>query len=97
MHIHPGNVDQYHARKIRVWLDGTEMDWVEEANEESGYLVVFIVSKDGSLIANPRDEIRKVKLFGRVDITLDGADLSSEKMLECANLYRVVKSHEALA
>lgn len=91
MHIHSGNVEQFWGRRVRVWLDGTEMnaDWIEECNEEGGYLVMYIPSKDGDPFVDPKDEIRKVKLLGRVDVTLDGEELSPEKMLECGNLFRV--------
>ena len=93
-HLHSGNIEEFCDRNIRVWLDGTEMDgwFISEVNEEAGYLVFAIPGKEGEVFVDPRtDEIREVKLTGRVDITFDGADLSPEAEREIAKLFHRVE------
>ncbi len=81
--------------KTRVWLDGNELlaSDVEDQTYRlgpNGHLTIIVRDAKGDIFASPNDEVVKAVLYGRVDMTYDGSDLSAEAQAECASLYRVV-------
>ena len=70
MRIDETNSLQYCERNPRVWLDGVELDTgtVYAADEEGGYVMLFLEDEDGNLIFDP------TRRDGCVQITLDGAE-----------------------
>ena len=81
MRIDYTNYD-YCERNPRVWLDGVELDTrtINAADEEGGYVMLFLEDEDGNIICDPHDETKAIptRRDGRVQITLDGADRPDE-------------------
>jgi small nuclear ribonucleoprotein (snRNP)-like protein len=82
MRIDINNLHEYQGRSVRVWLNGQEMDAgvIYESDEEEGYLMMAVSDKDGIPLVDPRrdDMLLAARVEGRVNITLDNAELSDE-------------------
>jgi hypothetical protein len=82
MRIDINNLYEYQDRSVRVWLNGHEMDAgvIYESDEEEGYLMMVVSDKDGIPLTDQRrgDVLLAARVEGRVNITLDNAELSDE-------------------
>lgn len=77
--IYEDNIDAYRRFRelsednlIHVFLNGEEVQHVEEVDDEAGYIVQCVLDLEGNLLLNPDkpDEIWTKKLFGKVEIRL---------------------------